>query len=197
MSLDFSVGAFLTDMINLIDKIKQIKEAKDLVLIGIDGPCASGKTTLADLLARELDAQVIRADDFFLPLALKTPERLAEAGGNIHYERFREEIARGIKSGKAFEYGVYNCSKGEITEKKTVIPEGIIIVEGSYSLHQKMQLDYDFKIFVEAPLELRLERILERNGKEKLEVFKEKWIPMEDAYFDFYKVKENCDIVIE
>ena len=185
------------DMMNLIDKIKQIKETKSLVLIGIDGPCASGKTTLADKLAYELDAQVIRADNFFLPFDMKTPDRLSQAGGNIHYERFKEEVVRGIESGKAFEYGIYNCSLGTITERKTVIPEGIVIIEGSYSLHPKMGLGYDLRIFVEAPLDLRLERILNRNGKEKLEVFKEKWIPMENAYFDFYKIKENCDIVID
>ena len=183
-------------MDNLIYKINQIKETKGLVLIGIDGPCASGKTTLADMLAGELGAQVICADDFFLPLELKTPVRLSQAGGNIHYERFVQEVMLGVASGRAFEYGVYDCSKGAITENKTVIPEGIIIVEGSYSLHPEMKLDYDLKIFVEAPLALRLERILERDGREKLKLFKEKWIPMEDVYFDFYKVKENCDIVI-
>lgn len=184
-------------MKNITDRINRIKETKKLVLIGIDGPCASGKTTLADLLACELDAQVIRTDDFFLPFALKTPERLSQAGGNVHYERFAEEIARGIVTGRAFEYGVYDCSKGAITEKKTVIPEEIIIVEGSYSMHPEMRLNYDLKIFVEVPLNVRLERILERDGKERLEIFKEKWIPMEDKYFDFYNIKEKCDIVIE
>ena len=185
------------DMKKIIEKINQIKQNKKLVLIGIDGPCASGKTTLADKLAQELGVQVIRADDFFLPFEMKTPHRLSQAGGNIHYERFKEEVSLGIESGKAFEYGVYKCAEGRIAEKKRVIPEGIIIVEGSYSLHPKMGLDYDLRIFVEAPLDLRLERILVRNGKEKLEMFKEKWIPMEDAYFENYKIKATCNMIID
>ena len=185
------------DMMNLTDKIKQLNESKRRVLIAIDGPCASGKTTLADKLSKELDAQVIRADDFFLPFEMKTPERLSQPGGNIHYERFREEVVHGIESGKVFEYGVYRCADGRITEKKTVIPEGIIIVEGSYSLHPEMRLDYDLSIFVEAPFEVRIERILARDGKEKLGMFKEKWIPMENRYFEFFSIKEKCDIVIK
>lgn len=184
-------------MERIINKINQIKQGKKLVLIGVDGPCASGKTTLAARLAKEFGAQVIHTDDFFLPFEMKTPERLAQAGGNVHYERFSQEVAKGVESGKPFKYGVYRCSEGRIAEKKTVIPEGVIVIEGSYSLHPLMGAGYDLKIFVEAPLDVRLKRIVERDGREKLETFKEKWIPMEDAYFEHYGIKEKCDIVIE
>ncbi len=192
-----SVGAFKMDMERIINIIEDINKNKSLLIIGIDGPCASGKTTLAAKLAKELGAQVIHTDDFFLPFEMKTSERLSQPGGNIHYERFCREVAKGIATGKEFEYGVYRCSDGMIAEKKTVIPEGIIIAEGSYSLNPSMGVDYDLRVFVEAPLEVRLERILERNGREKLEVFKEKWIPMENKYFDCFGIKEKCDIIIE
>lgn len=185
------------DMERITDIIKDLKKNKKLVLVGIDGPCASGKTTLAAKLAEALEAQVIHTDDFFLPFEMKTSARLSQPGGNIHYERFCRETANGIESGKPFEYGVYRCSEGRIAEKKTVVPEGIIIIEGSYSLHPSMGVDYDLRVFVEAPVEVRLERILERNGKEKLEVFKEKWIPLENKYFEHFGIKEKCDVLIE
>ncbi len=184
------------NMERIINIIKDLNKDKMLVLIGIDGPCASGKTTLAAKLAETLKAQVIHADDFFLPFEMKTPERLSQPGGNVHYERFKEEVTKGIESGKLFEYGVYRCSEGGIAEKKAVIPEGIIIVEGSYSLHPSAELGYDLRVFVEAPLDVRLSRISERNGKEKLEIFKEKWIPLENAYFEYYGIKNKCDIVV-
>lgn len=185
------------DMERIINIIEDLNKNKKLVLIGIDGPCASGKTTLAAKLAKELGAQVVHTDDFFLPFEMKTPERLSQPGDNVHYERFYQEVAKGIETGKKSEYGVYSCSDGKIAEKKTVVPEGIIIVEGSYSLHPSMGADYDLRVFIEAPLEVRLERILERNGREKLEVFKEKWIPMENKYFEYFGIKEKCDIIIE
>ena len=183
-------------MERIINIIKELNKDKKLVLIGIDGPCASGKTTLAQGIAEATGAQVIHTDDFFLPFEMKTPERMAKAGGNVHYERFAQEVADGIASGKPFEYGVYRCTEGRIAEKKTVSPEGIIIVEGSYSMHPEMGMDYDLRVFVEAPIDIRLKRILERNGAKKLEMFKTKWIPPENRYFEFYGIKEKCNIKI-
>ena len=184
-------------MEKIINEINRILRSKNIVVIGIDGPCASGKTTLAKKLAEMTDAQIIHADDFFLPHEMKTPERMAQAGGNIHYERFAQEVASGLSSQKPFEYGVYRCSEGKISEKKTVIPEGVIIIEGSYSLHPLMYGGYDLKIYVEAPIETRLERIRERNGEAALDAFIKKWIPLENSYFDYFRIKEKCDIVIE
>lgn len=174
-----------------------LSENKELFLIGIDGPCASGKTTLAQRIAEATGAQVIHADDFFLPHVMKTHGRMAQPGGNVHHERFADEVTSGIASGQRFEYGVYRCSEGRITEKKTVVPQGVIIVEGSYSLHPEMKIAYDLKIFVEAPEEIRLKRIRERNGEAALEIFKSKWIPLESAYFEFFGIKEECEIIIE
>lgn len=184
-------------MERIIREISRITQTENTVIIGIDGPCASGKTTLAKELARLTEAQLIHTDDFFLPHGMKTPERLAQPGGNVHYERFYEEIKMGLDSGKPFEYGVYSCASGRITETKTVIPQGVIIIEGSYSMHPEMQIPYDLKIFVEAPYEIRLQRIRERNGEAALEMFKTKWIPLENGYFEFFAIKDKCDIITE
>lgn len=183
-------------MKNIINEINRILQTKDTVIIGIDGPCASGKTTLAKKLADETQAQIIHTDDFFLPHEMKTPERMAQAGGNVHHERFACEVASGIASQKSFEYGVYSCKEGRITDKKSVNPKGVVIIEGSYSLHPEMKIACDLKIFVEAPEEIRIQRIKERNGEEAIEVFKSKWMPLEDKYFDFFDIKNRCDIII-
>jgi hypothetical protein len=37
---------------------------------------------------------------------------------------------------------------------------------------------------------------VKRNGEAMAEVFKAKWIPLENRYFDFYNVKNNCDLII-
>lgn len=184
-------------MERIINEINRILLTKSTVIIGIDGPCASGKTTLAKRLAEATNAQIIHADDFFLPHEMKTPERMAQAGGNIHYERFASEVASGIASREPFEYGVYRCTEGRIAQKKTVNPKGVIIVDGSYSLHPEMQISYDLKIFVEASETLRLQRIRKRNGESALEIFKSKWIPLEDRYFEFFGIKDKCDVIIE
>ena len=83
-------------------KIDELLTQKDMVVVAIDGKCTSGKTTLASKLAQIYDCNVFHMDDFFLRPEQRTPERFAEIGGNVDYERFREEVLLPLKSGKAF-----------------------------------------------------------------------------------------------
>ena len=80
-------------------------------IIVIDGRCASGKSTVSEDVKNELDVNIVKMDDFFLPLSLRTPERFALPGGNVHYERFIDEVIKGILSGEDFSYRVFSCSK--------------------------------------------------------------------------------------
>ena len=50
----------------LEEKIAELLLQKERVIVGIDGCCASGKTTLADKLSRSFDCNVFHMDDFFL-----------------------------------------------------------------------------------------------------------------------------------
>jgi len=183
-------------MKEIIKRAEEIISRKGRIIIAIDGPCASGKTTLAASIAEKIDAQVIHTDDFFLPFDMRTEKRLSQAGGNIHYERFCDEVINGIKSGKSFNYGIYSCSTGTYGISQTVSPYKSIIIEGSYSLHPEIPDIYDLKIFLETDKETQLERILIRNGAEALEIFKSKWIPFENRYFEEYKIKSKCDIIL-
>jgi uridine kinase len=69
-------------------------------VIAIDGRAASGKSTLAAALKDVIGGEVIHMDDFFLPKALRTEARMKEAGGNIHYERFAEEVVSRLQDHK-------------------------------------------------------------------------------------------------
>ena len=86
----------MTDLIHLLPRLDGMK------VIVIEGRSGSGKTTLSSMLAKELNASVVHMDDFFLPLSLRSEERLSEPGGNVHYERFMEEVLPFIRSGKPF-----------------------------------------------------------------------------------------------
>lgn len=182
-------------MNEIIAAVQNLIIKKSNAIIAIDGPCASGKTTLAQLIAENTGAQVIHTDEFFLPPEMRTAERLSQAGGNIHYERFNSEVTKGIESGKEFIYGAFGCRRNTIIRTINISPHNPIIIEGSYALHPKIRLQYDLKIFVEADYETRLERILRRNGKDALEVFKIKWIPLEDEYFREFEIRKKCHMI--
>ena len=72
---------------------------KSPVIIAIDGPSASGKTSFANSIERDFDCNVFRMDDFFLTPERKTPERLATPGGNVDWEGFKENVMENIKLG--------------------------------------------------------------------------------------------------
>ena len=165
--------------------------------VAIDGGSASGKTTLARQLGQALDCPVVHMDDFFLPPALRTPERLAEPGGNVHYERFAREVLPGLQAGKAFSYGVFDCGAMEVTGTREIPAADIVIVEGAYSLHPRLADAYDLKIFLRVDPALQAARILGRNGPEKQAVFLSRWIPLEQRYFAQCSVAAGADLVLD
>lgn len=180
----------------IFDKIDELIKDRSRVLIAIDGPCACGKSTFAEMLEQKYDCNIFHMDDFFLPNAKRTDERMKEAGGNIDYERFEDEIVRNLLCGCDFSYGKYSCREGKIIETVQIGSKKINIVEGVYSLHPNFSSIYDLKIFINADKEERLKRLKAR-APEKLEKFVTEWIPKEDAYFDEFKIKSICDFVLD
>jgi len=164
-------------------------------VVAIDGRAASGKTTLAKRIAGCLDASLIHMDDFFLPPELRTAERLATTGGNIHHERFATEILPCIKETASFSYNVFDCVAEKIVGYCPIYNK-IRVVEGAYSCHPIFGQYADLRIFCDISPEEQMARIVARTGQEKAQVFKEKWIPLEEKYLEQYQIKCNADLVL-
>ena len=176
------------------EKLKE-RNDNDFFLIGIDGNCGSGKTMLAEKLSKELNCDVIHMDDFFLPQELRTPERLSESAGNIHYERFIEEVMQGIKTGE-FSYRKFDCKSMDYTEEIQIKPNNVLIIEGSYSFSHEFIKEYDYKILLKCSRNIQIDRLRKRVGEERLIQFISKWIPMENRYFENEDLKNKVDIII-
>ena len=167
------------------------------VILAIDGRCGSGKTTLAGMIAQRYRAEVIHMDDFFLQKDQRTPERLAEPGGNVDRERFRREVILPILEGKdQFEYQRYDCSRQEFGETVRIVKSPLIVIEGAYSFHPYFGDIYDIRIFMDVDPAEQRRRILSRNGPEMLLRFVSEWIPMEELYFKTFQIKEKCSICL-
>lgn len=169
--------------------------AGDSLTVAIDGLCGSGKSTLGALLASVYDCNLFHADDFYLPKELRTPERYAAPGGNVHWERIRSEILEPLKAGKTFSYRKFDCSVLDYGETVSVMPKALNILEGSYSTHPELIAAYDLKIFLKTPPEIQSQRILARNGPAAHAMFVQKWIPLENKYFETFPVEKQCDLV--
>lgn len=188
------VSAKMLSLIPVLKAIQQKTSGKEHVVIAIDGRCASGKTTLAKYLEDIAGASVIHMDDFFLPGQLRTQERLAQPGGNVHYERFREEVLPFLRKGQDFSYARFDCSRMELGEKRMISGEKWQIVEGTYSCHPEFGSYMNVRVFADVKPEEQLRRIERRNGKQAAETFRTRWIPMEERYFESFDIKGSADV---
>ena len=162
--------------------------------LAIDGPCASGKSTLAKTLADIYRCPVVHMDDFFLQPHQRTPERLAQPGGNVDYERFDAQVLSPLYRNEAARYRPWRCRTGDLGPEITLCPAPLMVFEGSYSLRPDLRERYHLRIWTEAPWETRLERIAQR-GPGCTARFQQVWIPLEDRYFAACQVKECCQLV--
>ena len=174
---------------------------EEIILIAIDGRSGSGKTRLAAYLAEKYDANVFHMDDFFLQESQRTPERLSEIGGNVDYERFREEVLIPLWYGDDVVYRPFNCKTMKIEKEKELVikHKRINIIEGSYSQHPYFGEPYLLKIFCDIDSDNQLINISSRigNDPEMLSKFKELWIPKENEYFEKNETAENSDVYID
>ena len=176
--------------------IEALLEEKGRVCLAIDGRCGSGKSTLAAHLQTLYPCGMIRMDDFFLPPQLRTAERLAQVGGNVHYERFLEEVAPAMKAGEDVAYRPFDCSAQALAPLRRVPAMPVMICEGTYSLHPALAGLYDLAVFSTCSAETQRVRILQRSGEKLLRRFINEWIPMEEAYFSAFGIAERCQIEI-
>ncbi len=165
-------------------------------LVAIDGRCASGKTTLAAELARNLGAAVIHMDHFFLRPEQRTPERLETPGENIDHERFLEEVLLPLREGRCVVYRPYSCLEGRITAPIPLTNARIYIIEGSYACHPSLRYLYNLRIFSTVAPGEQMQRIRLRDGEAKAAIFRDRWIPMEEAYILACSVEACCDLLI-
>lgn len=182
----------------LVGEVRGLGERQGRVVIALDGRCASGKTTFAARCAQVFpDCSVFHMDDFFLPFAMRTPERLAQPGGNVDYERALEEVFAPLSRGEDVELRAFDCSDGSFRPAVTYPFRRLNIVEGSYSHHPALAGYSQVKIFLTCSPQVQLGRLAVRESAESLENFKNRWIPMEENYFTGLDVQAGSQVAVD
>jgi len=181
------------DLNKLKELIEIIENCGKDILISIDGNSGSGKTYYSNILSKLYDCNVIHIDSFYLP---KGKIKINELGGNIDYYRLENEVLKKIHNSE-IKYREFDCKKQEFGEEIKLQKKRINIIEGSYSQNKNLKKYYDVNVFVKCDEVTQLERIMKREGERKLIEFKEKWIPMENDYFQKSGVNNSYDILIK
>lgn len=196
-------AVFLNDDLHMEDLLfEQVKtEFEELILadrpviVGIDGRCGSGKTSFAEMLRKHFPCNVLHMDDFYLPFRKRQPDWMEIPGGNMDFERLRRELLLPLRAGEQAYYHAYVCPEDKLMEPVKLTGHKLTVVEGSYSHHPSMQEDYDLRIFLTCSPDVQRSRLKKREGS-NFSGFEEKWIPMEERYFQRFDIEANSHLVI-
>lgn len=150
-------------------------------IIAIDGDCGSGKTRLSEILEAVFDCNVFHMDDYYLPPAQRQPDWKAIPGGNMDFQRLKNQVLEPLSRGETVTTRSYCCQTGTFGPEQTLRPKAITVIEGSYSHHPELSGYYDRKIFLTCHKDIRLERLQRREG-DYISMFHALWIPMEELY---------------
>lgn len=191
------VSECYVNVIPVLAAIERTMRDTPKIRVAIDGPCASGKSTLGEVLAQIYGCPVIHMDDFFLRPEQRTPERLAQPGGNVDYERFSREVLSPLLAGQEVSYRPWSCQRQSFDPPVRIPPTPLTVVEGCYSLREDLRHAYQLRIWAHADWDSRKRRLLARGGEECLDRFEQLWIPLEDRYFQEMKVRDCCQLSIE
>lgn len=178
-------------------RIDSLLTVQDRIIVGIDGPCASGKTTLAQALSDLYACPVIHIDDFFLPEVKKTSARLAQPGGNVDFERFLTEVLSPLSQEQPVYYRPYSCKTGTLQAPIAVPPCRLVVIEGVYCMRPELAPFYTLTVFLSASLPVRYQRLCQRGGEELLKRFIQEWIPLEDSYFSAFEIERQAELSFE
>lgn len=166
-------------------------------VVAIDGRSNSGKSTLGRILAEITGGGLIRMDDLLSPASRGQVVSKGMPGGNVNYAMFQRDILPNLASEKAFSYPYFANHSLVINRKRRVRRSPYRIVEGSYSQHAVFGDYMDIRVFMTTPVTEQRRRVIARDGERLAPSYFHIWIPQEEEYFNFYKLWEKADVLIE
>lgn len=154
--------------------------------VGIDGPGGAGKSTLAaDIAVAVPRAVIICADDFSGPHVSKWD-----------WDRFRAQVLLPLRDGRPGRYQRWDWDRDQGAEWHDVPVGSLVVLEGVSSTRDEVGADWDLTVWVEAPVETRLARAVERDGPGMLERWLADWIPSEEDYIVTQAPLQRMDLVV-
>lgn len=174
---------------------RQLAQAEHIT-VAIDGPCGSGKSSLAFLLAELFPSRVLHMDDYYLPLPQRSPDWADIPCGNMDLERFLRQALLPAAEGEAIACQPYSCRQGRLLATRTLPAAPLTIVEGSYSHHPLFTSHYDLKIFLHCSGREQLAR-LKRRENARPDDYLQRWIPLEQAYYQKFGIRSLCDMAFD
>ena len=185
------------------------------VRVAVDGSDASGKTTLADELVAPIEAHgrpVIRAsiDGFHRPRAERYRRGATSPEGYyfdaFDYPALRESLLLPLGPGGSGSYRRavfdYRTDQPVDVPEEAAPPDAVLVVDGVFLLRPELVAFWDYRIFVEVPFAVALERAMQRDlplfgSAEAVRArYTERYIPAQRLYFAAAHPQEQADALV-
>lgn len=181
---------------------------KKPIIVGIAGGTASGKTTLAKKIKKELGEKVILlSHDFYYKSLTHLTKEEREQSNYDCPEAYETDLLiadiQKLQKGETIQRPIYSYTE-RLREAETVLvkPAPVIVVEGILVLENEALVNLmDMKVFVDTDSDIRLTRLIERDQKERgldlkyiLAKYKETLKPMHETFVE--PTKKKADIVV-
>ena len=181
--------------IDEIAKTITSKPSNKLVLVGIEGYGGSGKTTLAKQLAAELDsAYIVNIDDFIVKE--KSTEASWDKGG-FDRKRLEQQVLIPATTGQQINYQKLVWETNTLSKPKHVPAVNYLIIERISCYHPNIAHYYDYKNWVDTPIEIAKARGQARDIGNENESMWDMWAANDLAYQLQYHPEQVADYVID
>lgn len=203
-------GAVLGRLADLVITMRR----PDVLRVAVDGPDASGKTTLADELAARIDDRrpVVRIgiDGFHLPRERRHRRDLAGDGyylDSFDYEALRKHVLEPFAPGADRRYRSavfdYRTDSPLPAPTRQAPPESVLLFDGVFLLRPELRDWWDLRIFVHASPDEVLRRASKRDADlmggttEVLRRYEQRYLPGQRLYRETARPEQHADVVID
>lgn len=203
------VDALVADLVSAVSALAAERER---VLVGVDGPDAAGKTTLADRLATASPLHVVRAglDGFHYPRAHRQRRGELSSAGYYHDAFDVDALVDGLLA--PFPHGAKEVTRSVFDHRtdceaparvRDIPARSVLVVDGVFLLRPALRRWWTLTVYLYVPAEETLRRALARDralfGSEA-EVrrrYRQRYLPGRELYRQESQPQAHANIVID
>jgi uridine kinase len=191
------------DIEGLIVRIEAVALARaGPIVVALDGRSGAGKSTIAPVLASEVDGVVVDGDDFYAGGSGEMWDGMAAAQKVDHVIDWQRQrpVLEALRRGEAIGYHPYDWedddNDGAAPHLVTVDPAPVVILDGVYSARPELADLVDLTVLILIPDDIRRAQLLARNGEDYRRDWEARWTEAELHYFGTIMPPEAFDLIL-